>query len=474
MIDKLIRKLGIYLKKIKGVHYSDHTPVNFQGVEDWPITLSCQGNGYINDIHFTNQISVYQNEVFPLDNILSANIQFKYKKSKSNHICKSEDDFDNLKFSDLLNRFIESAKISKQWKYGGLYHAGFCLEKKQYILPSWIWINGKIISYLFNTAQTKKAIKLADHLLKLQLKSGGWLVRYDYGKLDNDVSPIIAPNDSAYCSNHGLLSAFKFSGEKKYLSASEKCASWIMSEGHTNNLIMYGYDPINNKWNKSLNIIDIGFSADLFCSLYSITGDNKYISFAKKFLFKFISTFYRGNGIFYTSIINDNTRSKGIFSRGLAWALEGMIPYYELTRDPYIGEIIDSTVNFLLKKQHRLGGWLYNLRSGPVGYFSGFDNKGIPVIANSLYRWKKSKPERSVQIDNAVKASIFWCFKHVRHHKLGVGGIFSNNLEGGVVHSPNTEVAFVYSNCYLYDLIKAYNLDLDVKRRQNRKLGLIH
>jgi hypothetical protein len=458
MFFKLIRYLGIQLKRLKGFRTFKHIPVNLDKIEKWPIIIECKGRGYFNEIEVESKMSLEKHQVFPMDNYLTTNLTLKNKKK----ILTPEPIFEDkplYNHSHFIKNFIEMAQIPSGWRYSGLYYAGFSLEKKQYIMPSWLWINGKIVHYLIESDQSEKAIALADRLLSLQLTSGGWIVRYDYKNCDAGVCPVIAPNDSAHCSDHGLLSAYKVSGDRKYLHAAEKCASWIMTEGQDNGLILYGYNLESKKWELNQNIVDIGFSSSLFCSLYYYTENKDYLNFAKKFLTSYIRIFYRGNGIFYSSTWNNRPTGKGIFARGLAWALEGMIPYYELTNDHFIGNIIDDTVCFLIKHQHHQGGWLYNLRPGPVGLFSGFDNKGTPVIANSLSRWKKSRPDKSKIIDDSVRLSIKWCIEHIKHTPPGAGGIFSSNFEGGVVHSPNTEVAFVYSNCYLYDLINTYNMD---------------
>lgn len=464
MFFKLIRYLGIQLKKLKGFRTVKHVPVNFDKIVNWPIQLTCKGTGYVNDIEFNETISLNKDQVFPKDNFLSSNLKVKYKEIDSlkpnrnpkphNYYC--------YKYDHLLNNFIEMAEIPPNWRYSGLYYAGFSLEKKQYILPSWIWINGKIVHYLAKAGQSEKAIALADRLLSLQLESGGWIVRYDYNNSDTGVCPVIAPNDSAYCSDHGLLSAYRLSGDRKYLSAAEKCAAWIMTEGQVNGLIMYGFNVRSKRWELHKNIVDIGFSSGLFCSLYHITRKQEYLDFAKNFITNFISIFYRGNGIFHSSTLKYIPTGKGIFARGIAWALEGMIPYYEITNDHFVGNIIDETISFLLKHQHHSGGWFYNLRSGPVGWFSGFDNKGTPIIASALSRWKNSRPDKSKVIDASVILSIQWCLDNIKKTTPGVGGIFSSNFEGGIVHSPNNEVAFVYSNCYLYDLITTYEMNVNI------------
>lgn len=461
MITTLIRSIGLLLKKLLGRGSKRHYYVNFETHQKWPLELSCTGKGYINDIEFNDNILLNRNQVFQMDNAISENLR-KQVTTKSKDLRQRRDllqQAEGSTYSELLNYFIDKSIIPEGWRYAGLYHAGYSLKHQQYILPSWIWTNGTIVQHFASCGKFEAALNLADRLLSLQLDCGGWVVRYDYKDPKAGVTSVIAPNDSAHCSNLGLLTAYRLSGDSKYLLAAEKCANWIMTNGHDQGLILHGYNSKKDSWDTTFNIVDTGFSAGLFCSLYKLTGKQDYLDFAGKFLTRYVDVFYRGKGIFATSIQDNVHYGKGIFARGHAWALEGMIPYYELTNDLSFGKIIDDTVNFLLQHQHNSGGWLYNLRSGPVGMYSGYDNKGIPIIAASLARWRQSQPSKSQEIDNAVRNAVDWCLRHTRKSFPGTGGIFACNFEGAIVHSPNTEVAFVYSNCYLLALMREYGLD---------------
>jgi len=464
MFSRFLRMIGLLLKRLLGKGQNKHESVNFTRVENWPLELSCIGKSYINDIEFCDEILIERSQIYPNDNAISPNlrIELAYQGINAKALHEPVSTCEITTYEELLHHFIYHAKIPQPWRNAGLYYAGYSLDQQQYILPSWIWTNGIVVEYLAKYGQTSDALDLANRLLDLQLDSGGWVVRYDYTDLKLGVSPVVAPNDSAHCADHGLLTAYEVSGDAKYLLAAEKCAIWIMNDGHDDGLILHGYNVMKNQWETGFNIVDIGFSAGLFCSLYKYTGKKDYLDFAGRFLSRYIELFYRGDGVFATSL-KDNVRfGKGIFARGLSWALEGMIPYYELTNDPSIGKIVDDTVKFLLNNQCRNGGWRYNLRSDPVGWFSGYDNKGVPVIAASLDRWKKNRSQQAAQLDGAVRAAIEWSLRQARKESPGRGGVFSCNFEGAVIHSPNTSVAFVYSNCYLSALMREYGINRDI------------
>lgn len=463
MFSTAIRSLGLVLKKLLGRGNIKYAPINFVQVENWPLRVSCVGKGFVNELECQGDVVINPAQVYPYDNAVSLNLREELvSKFRAGVLQDAFPSPEFTSYQQILNYFIDQAKIPNHWRNTGLYHAGYSLERQHYVLPSWIWTNGKIVEHLAVSGQTAAALDLAGRLLDLQLPSGGWIVRYDLKDLRAGVTPVIAPNDSAHCADHGLLTAYGINGDARYLAAAKKCANWIMTEGHDDGLINHGYDSLKGRWDNDFNIVDIGFSAGLFCSLYKITGNSNYLDFAGKFLTRYVAAFYRGNGIFATSLKNGCKIGKGVFARGHAWALEGLIPYYELTHDAAIGEVIDDTVIFLLQSQQRGGGWLYNLRSGPAGGFSGYDNKGTPVIAASLSRWKVSRPEMATVINSAVEKSIDWCLKHTKKTAPGIGGIFSCNMEGAVVHSPNTQVAFVYSNCYLLALIREYKLEYEL------------
>ena len=407
---------------------------------------------FVNELQKETVIQLNQHDLFPAENLTNlASESSKILITKKNGRIYHND---SKKYLKVLGDFIEQSRIPEEWKNGGLHFAGYIETKARWCLPSWVWTNASIVRYYFSIGENSKAIQLANKLLALQLQNGGWMVRYDFSDPEHSISPVVAPNDSAYIARKALLTAYEKTKNSNFLNAAIKCADWIINEGCIDDMPMIGFNPETQKWGEN-NIVDVGFTADLFCKLFEITGELKYKNFADYFIKRYVELFYIGEGKFATAINKNNQQLGGIFARGQAWALEGLIPYYEMTEDVKIKKIIEQVVDHLLQKQSGNGAWLYNLRSGFMGWATGYDNKGTPLLAHALQRCLDiiESEDRKKRIRIAIKKSVQWCKEHT-YNVNGIGGmILSYNFEGAIVHSFYTKTAFVYSNCYLSEVI---------------------
>lgn len=342
-------------------------------------------------------------------------------------------------------KFIENSVIKKEDGFNGFHYAGYILEKKEWCLPSWIWTNAAIVRLLTDLKDIKGATNLADKLLECQQPSGGWIVRNDYDALG--AIPMLAPNDSAYIANNAMLSVYKATGDKKYLESAKKCAQWIIETCREDCMVYTGFNMRDKKWNVESIIVDVGFTAGLFSVLYELTEDTAYKMFLEKFIKCYIRLFYNSTAKGFTTSINRNDQPQGgMFSRGQAWALEGMIPAYKILNDEKVRSTIQNTIDNLIAKQNKDGSWPYNLTRPLMGN----DCKGISVIAKALMEWYKISNDTTVY--HAVKKAYDWCCKHTVIDGECNGGIFSFCTEGAVVKDLYTSCAFVYASAYAIEL----------------------
>lgn len=370
----------------------------------------------------------------------------KIKILQSYRRCKSLEESINL-----WHKFISHSQIGGQVSGMNTHFAGYIAENDEWCLPSWIWTNAAIVRLWCETGELEKAKNLSNALMSFQQNCGGWIVRDDYDA--NGAKPILAPNDSAYIANNAFLSLYEVTKDKQYLNVAIRCADWIIETARPDGIVYTGYNMRDDKWDKSCVIVDTGFTAGLFAKLAEITGESKYLVFLELFVKRYIELFYITDKMgFCTSIDENNRQQGGMFARGQAWALEGLIPAYKVLKSDQIKTVIEETINNLLRQQRKNGGWPYNLTRKLMGE----DCKAVSVIAKDMMDWYFLTNDERIIV--SAQNALLWCINHTARDGEGKGGIFSYCTEGGVVKDLYTSCAFVYSSVYAVELEKQLNL----------------
>lgn len=396
---------------------------------------------------------IRKSQVYPVENIVPAE-EFTSLSDSYRHTYKISEKQLGVKRDQAekyWNVFIQNSTIPEGYRNAGLHNAGYILDYKEWCLPSWIWTNAAIVRVFCNTNRIEEAKALVNCLISLQQDCGGWIVRNDYD--NKGAVPVLAPNDSAYIANNGCLETYFATNDQKYLDAAVKCAEWIIDTAREDGMVYAGYNTRESQWEKRHNIVDVGFTAALFARLYQVTRNDKYKQFLSQFIRRYIELFYNSSTKgFATSLDAYDRQLGGMFGRGQAWALEGLIPAYKVLLDENLKRVIDNTVSTMLRLQNKNGGWAYNL-SKP---FMGIDCKATPIIARSLINWRTDKETTS-----AARKALEWTISHTSNMEESLGGIFSYTIEGAIVHHMYTWTAFVYSSAYAIELKrKVENLDL--------------
>lgn len=405
---------------------------------------------YINDLKLIKPQLIKKEHVFPVENLVDSksnlHLSNSYRRRSSENISFGVNVYNCQYF---WRSFIDSSIIPSGYRNSGFHFGGYILDKiNEWCLPSWIWTNAAIVRMYCMSGELLKAESLVKLFLDNQLDCGGWIVRNDY--ISDGVVPVLAPNDSAYIANNAFLVLYKETEKLEYLEAAKKCGDWIMETARPDSLVWTGFDMKKKKWIKNHIIVDTGFTAGLFANLYDFTGDKKYKNFLEKFIISFIDLFFDfSKGGFATSLDQNNNHFGGFFSRGQAWALEGLIPAYRVLKSEKIREIILITINNLINQQLKNGGWPYNF-SKPL---LGIDCKGVAVIAKNLMDWHQI--ETNEKIFKSAERALQWCRENTALNGDGKGGIFSFCMEGAVVHNFYSKTAFVYTSAYAIELHRA-------------------
>lgn len=393
---------------------------------------------------FDTSKGLSKSQVYPIENIVPYNTCISYADSfrRVRHCSERQLGVAYEEAEDLWLSFITRSVIPGGYRNEGLHYAGYILDDESWCLPSWLWTNAAIVRMLCSIGQYERASALCDSIISRQLDCGGWIVRNDYDGMG--AIPVLAPNDSAYIANNCCLEVYLSTNRREYLDASIKCAEWIIESSREDGTVYVGYSIRDDAWLTNYNIVDIGFTAGLFARLFQITGEMRYKDYLKHFTDRYIELFYLPtlNG-FATSLDSANNQRGGIFGRGQAWALEGLIPAYDVLRDDNVRRVIEETILMLVRCQNKDGGWAYNL-ARPL---MGVDCKATTLIALSLLNWSINK-----ETMNAAKRALDWAIQHTSPDGSSSGGIFSYTTEGAIVHSMYTWTAFVYSSAYAVEL----------------------
>ena len=196
---------------------------------------------------------------------------------------------------------------------------------------------GYIITTLLNYSQDDKvkdvAIKAADWLISIQMKSGGW-----QGGRVTDNRPEIVFNTGQII--RGMISAYKLTSDKKYIDSAVKAADWLCEVQHTE-----GFWKENALMNE-YRVYDSFVDAPLI-ELGDILKNKKYIDASCKNLDWIIKEQQMTNGWFRNcdNTIKHNSRP---ILHTIAYTIDGILDSGLLLKnDEYIEAAIKSAKKLL-------------------------------------------------------------------------------------------------------------------------------
>ncbi len=358
--------------------------------------------------------------------------------------------------------FILNARNLHEFSdFAGSFYGCYDRENRIHRLASWTWCSAMPIYALLNlpvSSGTRSFMDLAvatgqvlhnrwqtDH----PTEDGGMLIRWDISAASRTgVVPWRAPNDVSFIASYGFLPLYRHTGDPTYLAAAEEIASWIREKALApSGRLLVGYREDTHAWDDSWLYVDAGFTARLFSELYQLTNDEVWRDCGTRFTNWFIQAFWTRDYYFrWTWPVKVwHTLRPRVFTRGQAWALDGMLSSFEAFHDPVYLDIAEKSADFLLARQGPDGSWKYISNADD----SGTDNKGIPIIAYHLLRlfritWKKRYLE-------GARQAVAWCEKNQlleSDDPNAVGGIFAKNKEGAITGKHDIETSFLYAVAY--------------------------
>ena len=345
---------------------------------------------------------------------------------------------DNLNFSKGFDQLLCLFKFDDSHPPAACFDLSWNTQR----LRNWIWCAAMCIEVLNATGQHES--KLSQELMEFYLKNqipkgpckGGYWVRKDYSPIWGPITSC-APNDSAFIGYHALIPNIS---DPKVEEAAKRLYNFIQRIYFICDRPPIAYHLERNCWDLNHNIVDEIFVLAFLVSyesLYSIPkNEQASIVFEEKLLSLFIS-----NGHFLTKqLVNGkpiNGKRKIVFSRGQAWALEGLLVCLKHTGRHE--KLINNIIEGLILSQNKDGSWNYDLSNS----HSGACGKGTPIIAYYLYLAYTFFGDKNGLLDASEKA-FDWCEKSIKKYGL----IVDNSNEGNIIGLKGSKISFLYSNCY--------------------------
>jgi hypothetical protein len=350
-------------------------------------------------------------------------------------------------------------------KYGGLVPGCFDCDQKMFRLHSWIWTNGAIIAALLESldqgeAAAQRAVDVGRRLLTYQVSHGSnrgaFPVRWDIAE-DSPVGVAdwYAPNDAAFMASYGFVRLFKAGAGDEFFVAANSVGEWILREAlKKDGRLSVGYRADIERWDWGWLYVDAGFTLTLFRDLYAITKEDRWRAAAVAFANWFVARFWHAGGRYFAKTVVRNCRKqvRRWFSRGQAWAIDGMIAAWEASGDDRFLNIASECAVALMHKQTASGAWHY-LANEPQ---SGLCNKGTPVIGYNLARLGNITDNSTMRVAAARAAT--WCVEAAdRSESIVRGAIVARNQEGAFANGLYAATAFPYASAFYLMLRRELN-----------------
>jgi len=342
-------------------------------------------------------------------------------------------------------------------RFNGFFYACYDESKRSHRLASWIWCSAAVIRALImqyqldkNAAWLSLAQETGDKFVQAWRRHrngvGGLVVRWDVSETSpSGIIPWRAPNDMAFICGYGLLPLYRATGKQEFLDVSREMAIWIIESGMKNDgQLIAGYRDDLGVWDSSWLYVDAGYTATMFQELYELDHHALWLSALRKFMSWYISSFWVDRGYFRWIWPNRFWR-RAIFTRGQAWALDGLLATYKATKEKQYLELAQTCADYLIGQQQSDGSWPYIMNRPDTGPC----NKGIPILAFHLLRlYHLSGKKRYMK---ASQLALAWCEKNqflANPISMLYGGIAGRSSEGAIIDSEPCVNAFLYSSAY--------------------------
>jgi len=338
-----------------------------------------------------------------------------------------------------------------------------------YRMPCWLWSDAPVVSILLDTIKSgrypeyrERMEQLAKGICEVFLNTqildereetyGAYVSRYRYySRQDYSFQCLLGPNDTSFSIRWAILPMYGYTGDERYLRSAESGLNWVENVIKTKDFVPSHYYFENKRW-EDRAFVDTGFCVEGFQKYDEIMGSSRYAKLIDFTMKRYISQFKLDNGFFGQNYLPGTGVDFNLFSRGQAWALEGLLACVRegIDKEGYLAEAI-ALADLIVANQNAAGSFSWSMGdykpSEQIKEGTGDCEKGTAVLAWLLLElYLLCKKESFL---TSARKAIDWCSEHIKTDVAeGFGGIASASICSGITGLPFLEVATGYANAF--------------------------
>ena len=336
---------------------------------------------------------------------------------------------------------------------------GLCLfydmEAETYRRPTWIWGWGPSIKLLIESAQLGEVVKSIprETLLKTARDIGETSLEFQELDPDSPAQGIIMSRwsenrgtllqnygyeeyysiaDAQFLAGWGWIPLYKATGDERYLEGARLLTETTGKLTREFDIIPMDYMVRAGKW-KEYALNEQGFGTEGINELYQVDPQPSYQKTGDEYMKMLLKKFDSESGIWNRryNIPVDERVPTAYHTRGVGWAMEGLLAVYELTGDVLYLEKAKKMGRHLVSSQLSNGSWSYDFHSMDEKEISEKGTALWSLLFYKLYDFTGDPEYLSV-----ARKALTWCLDNqydgpdLHAH----GGLVGLSRQSGVVY----------------------------------------
>ncbi|WP_010203993.1 hypothetical protein [Salinibacterium sp. PAMC 21357] len=374
--------------------------------------------------------------------------------------------------------FIEASEnTSPDSRFSGGLFLFYDLDGRMWRTPNWTWTWSPAIKVLLEAPDVAPSLRgareryaaLANRLGELTLDifidgeehpaADTAIARWDPLPHTNRGSEKFASlADALFLGGWGWSSLHDATGDPRYAEALARLARAATRQIETYGVVQQDWLFERERWLERI-LDEAGFGTEGLAEHYRITGDPQVLDLIRGYMDPLIERLGRDDGLWdrFFYVDADAVTESESMTRGLGWAMEGLLACHRATRDERYLDLAKKMAEHMMKWQREDGAWTFQFDRDLADV--GFSDKGTPLWSVLMYRLHSETGEdRHLE---SARAAAAWSRSRLRRDEKdeAMGGIVGIGPQSGIAYRHWFRQACTYSSAFTAQAI-IYELSL--------------